>query len=427
MKAIRILTPFFLFSFFFFLFSFFSSAQDFTIPKGEESGEVLTQPYDAAHPEISPAQYEMLDKQCAENARLLKLDTLACKDALTTALSWPVQAAPGFTDCSYYSISAYVDHDPAAGSYQDYNCGTRSYDGHKGTDIYTYPFPFYKMDNSQVEIIAAAPGTILNKADGNFDRNCASNALPANYVIIQHADGSRALYWHMKNGSVTTKAIGQTVVAGEYLGVIGSSGSSSGPHLHFEIWSGATSATYNDPYAGTCNLINATSWWSSQKPYYEPALLKASVHTTDVVTPGCPTTETPNESTSYLLPFQGSGLPAGYAKFYIFIRNTQVGMTANMSILNPGGSTFTSWTYTSATYYNSSWAAWSKALPTIAGTYTFQATYNGGSCAQTFDILTSVDVNPAATWASLHVSPNPAMQYINIAAPEAGNGNYTFE
>jgi murein DD-endopeptidase MepM/ murein hydrolase activator NlpD len=81
------------------------------------------------------------------------------------------------------------------------------------------------MDNNLVEVIAAAPGTILAVHDGEFDRNCTSNSLTANYIMIQHADGSQALYWHMKNVSVTTKTVGQTVTAGEHLGVVGSSGS----------------------------------------------------------------------------------------------------------------------------------------------------------------------------------------------------------
>ena len=94
------------------------------------------------------------------------------------------------------------------------------------------------MDNNQVEVIAAAAGTIVDKADGNFDKNCGSNNLMANYLVIQHTDGSRVLYFHMKKNSLTTKAIGQPVALGEYLGVVGSSGNSSGPHLHFEYHMG---------------------------------------------------------------------------------------------------------------------------------------------------------------------------------------------
>ncbi len=147
----------------------------------------------------------------------------------------------------------------------------------------------------------------------------------ANSIIIQHADGTYALYWHMKNGSVTSKTVGQTVEVGEYLGVVGSSGSSSGPHLHFEIRTSAASNSYKDPFSGTCNLLNATSWWASQKAHTNPAIFKVSVNTTDLVAPGCPTTETPNESDSFTIPFQGAGLAPGYAKFYIFCEKSNGG------------------------------------------------------------------------------------------------------
>ena len=86
-----------------------------------------------------------------------------------------------------------------------------------------------------VRIVAAAPGTIVSKTDGNFDRNCAIGSGQWNAVYVRHADNSVAWYGHMKSGSLTTKAVGETVVTGEYLGIVGSSGSSTGPHLHFEI------------------------------------------------------------------------------------------------------------------------------------------------------------------------------------------------
>jgi len=391
-----------------FLFlSIYSYSQNHSIITNSEGSEYIIEKYDADHPEITTQEYGLIDKRCAENINRLGLDKTE-KSTTTVSLEWPVQAAAGFNDCGYYGISAHVDQNTTSGVYQDYNCGTVSYDGHKGTDIFSWPFSFYKMDNNQVEIIAAAAGTIIDKDDGNFDRNCATNSLPANYVIIQHADGSCALYWHMKSGSVTTKAIGQTVVVGEYLGVIGSSGSSTGPHLHFEIWTGATSATYNDPFSGTCNIINGNSWWASQKPYAEAAILKTSVHTTDIVFPGCPTTETPNESTSYTIPFQGPGLSPGYAKFYIFLKNAPAGTVANLKILNPGGSVFNSWNITISTLYGVSYWGSSKLLPTTAGTYTFQAIYNGVTCEQNFDIVTTTGVATIADSQQILIYPNPS-------------------
>lgn len=350
-------------------------AQTINIGSACNEGELYVGQNDPAKPCISDAEYALIEKRCADNLAMLTAINKV-ENSLPVALYWPLKAAVGFTDCSFYYISAYVDQNTSTGVISDYNCGTRTYDGHRGTDIAIGPFGFYKMDNSQVEVVAAAAGMIVDKSDGNFDRNCASNNLTANYVVIQHADGSRALYWHMKKNAVTLKAIGQSVAIGEYLGVVGSSGSSSGPHLHFEVWTGSTNATRNDPFAGSCNTLNAASWWAVQKPYSEPAIIKASVHTTDFVAPGCPNTETPNESTCYALPFQGPGLPANAAKFYVFMRNETPGLVGNMSILKPDGSTFNSWSFTSTTAYNFSYKGYTKTLPVQPGTYTFQSTYN---------------------------------------------------
>jgi murein DD-endopeptidase MepM/ murein hydrolase activator NlpD len=365
-------------------------AQNTSTGSVEDGGAYPAEENDAQHPCISPEEYAALEQRCAANAAALGLPGEGPKSQLITALGWPLRPANGLTDCSYYSINAYLDHNTAAGAVTDYNCGARTYDGHQGTDIGIAPFSFYKMDHNQVEVVAAAAGVLLDKADGNFDRNCAVNSLPANYAVVQHPDGSRAFYWHLKKNSVTTKAIGQPVAAGEYLGVVGSSGSSSGPHLHFEVRSGSTTSTRVDPFAGACNGLNANSWWAAQKPYAEPAIVKASANTTDIVLPGCPNTETSNETSSFAIPFQGPGLPAGRAKFYIFLRNETAGLTATMSILNPDGSAFNSWTYSSTANNTTSWRGWTKPLPTMAGAYTFKATYNGISCSKTFDITTSV-------------------------------------
>ena len=185
------------------------------------------------NPCISPQQYEIIEKECMENIKKYKINPLNKAKVNAVSLSWPLRPSPDLTDCSYYRISAYVDNDPTVGAIKDFNCGTNTYDGPSGTDIATWSYNFYKMDNNLVEVVAAASGTIVNRHDGEFDRNCTSNNLTANYIVIQHSDGSYALYWHMKKNSVTSKTVNQTVVAGEYLGVVGSSGSASGPHLHF--------------------------------------------------------------------------------------------------------------------------------------------------------------------------------------------------
>lgn len=373
---------------------------------------------DPTNPCISAEEYVFIEQRCAENIHLLGLSSDENRNFLTTTLQFPLRAAPSLTDCNFNRLSAGVDHNPAAGAFKDYNCGTVTYDGHGGNDFSIWPYSFYKMDNDLVEVVAAAPGTILYKSDGHFDRNCASTTDTANYIIIRHADGSQANYWHLKKNSVTTKAVGQTVVAGENLGVVGSSGNSSGPHLHFEVWSGSTSATRIDPFAGTCNNLNANSWWAAQKPYSKTEVIKVSVNSADNVFPTCPATETPNEASSFIIPFQGTGLPAGYAKFYVFILNDSAGINVDMRILNPNGSIFSSWTYTSTSTARISMRGYSKLLPTLPGTYLFKAIYNGVECGVPFDITTATSVLPTEAFGDVEVYPNPAADKVAIKIPD---------
>lgn len=53
-----------------------------------------------------------------------------------------------------------------------------------------------------------------------------------NYVVISHGKGNTTLYAHMSSRSVKE---GDTVTQGQVIGVTGSTGISSGPHLHYEI------------------------------------------------------------------------------------------------------------------------------------------------------------------------------------------------
>ncbi len=391
-----------------------AQAKEFTIGTGATENQM--QQNDETDPCISAMAYKLIENRCAENAKLLNIK----RQLLTTSLSWPLKTAASFTDCSYYFIGAYVDQNSASGVFKDWNCGKRSYDGHGGTDIGIWPFPFNKVDSNSILVIAAAAGTIIDKHDGEFDRNCVGvgSGLSANYIIIQHADGSLALYWHMKKNSITSKTIGQTVVVGEKIGVVASSGSSSGPHLHFEVWSGNTASTRIDPYYGTCNLLNASSWWTSQKLASEPAILKASVHITDYIPKACPKSDTTNESTFYTMPFSGPGMPTDYAKFFIFLRDVSTGSSVDMKILNPNGTTYSSWNYTFTNAFNVCYAGWSKHLPIIPGVCTFQATYNGVACSQNFTISTNTEISKSDKLKTILIYPNPATDNLTIETPQ---------
>jgi murein DD-endopeptidase MepM/ murein hydrolase activator NlpD len=191
---------------------------------------------------------------------------------------WPLRPSRGYSDPLFSRVGGHVDHDAHfPDQLRDYSCGAKTYDrsdgyNHQGTDIVIVPDSWNLMLAGQIEIVAAAEGTIILKQDGNSDRSCARAIGSSwNAVYVQHDDGSIAWYGHMKTGSTTTKSVGARVAAGEYLGKVGSSGNSSGPHLHLEVYD--ANKRLVDPFAGACNAMNADSWWASQPAYASPAVM----------------------------------------------------------------------------------------------------------------------------------------------------------
>jgi murein DD-endopeptidase MepM/ murein hydrolase activator NlpD len=85
------------------------------------------------------------------------------------------------------------------------------------------------------KVVAAKGGVVIWTVDEHGDGgNDPTFFNKANLVEIFQPDGSRALYTHLKKGTVKVKA-GDKVVAGQYLGDVGLSGQTSGPHLHFHV------------------------------------------------------------------------------------------------------------------------------------------------------------------------------------------------
>ena len=184
-------------------------------------------------------EYKVLEKEIAINVAALERSGKLSKNRsmVQPVLKWPLRLAKGLDDFSYWSINKYVDRNPADTLINDYNCGQRTYDGHRGTDIGIEPFSWNKVAANQVEVIAAADGIIIKKHDGEFDQNCVSDSLAMwNLIVLQHADGSQTWYGHLKTGFITPKDSGDVMLQGEYIGIVASSGKSSGPHLHFELW-----------------------------------------------------------------------------------------------------------------------------------------------------------------------------------------------
>ena len=91
--------------------------------------------------------------------------------------------------------------------------------------------------NAGAAIVAAKGGTVVRVVTGcshNYPKSgsCGCGGGYGNYVIIQHDGTYSTLYGHMASVSVS---VGQTVSAGQTIGYVGSTGFSTGFHLHFEV------------------------------------------------------------------------------------------------------------------------------------------------------------------------------------------------
>lgn len=80
--------------------------------------------------------------------------------------------------------------------------------------------------------IAAPGGTHIFAAEAGYVRFAGWNAGFGNYIILDHADGYSTLYAHNTRNHVVT---GQRVSRGQHIGDVGTTGRSTGNHLHFEI------------------------------------------------------------------------------------------------------------------------------------------------------------------------------------------------
>ena len=78
-------------------------------------------------------------------------------------------------------------------------------------------------------VIAADSGTVVYSGCLKYGYGC--------HVIIDHGNGYRTLYGHLSQLGVS---VGQNVGQGQQIGILGSTGKSTGPHLHFEVRSGST-------------------------------------------------------------------------------------------------------------------------------------------------------------------------------------------
>lgn len=295
---------------------------------------------------------------------------------------WPLakdSEAEGYNNI--WAINSFVDQISGSG-FGDWNCGQRTYDGHKGVDIVLWPFPWHVYEQEYAFAVAAAPGVIILKQDGSEDDHCSCICC-WNAVYVEHTDGSVTFYGHLKLGSLTPKAVGESVETGEYLGVVASSGCSTVPHLHFEVYKDMPYTEDNliEPFAGPCNNYNSESWWVDQMDYREPKINAVFTHFAVPVF-GCPDIqEHPN--------FENIFVPGQTIYTVFYFKDQLAGTSASYQMLRPDSTVYDSWTQNFSNTFNSSWWSFSWMLPSSGpfGTWTVNATYEGETVSHTFQYL----------------------------------------
>lgn len=93
--------------------------------------------------------------------------------------------------------------------------------------------------------LVAPKGTPIYASRSGYVTIATYHSTAGNYVTINHQDGFTSVYMHMTHDTVS---VGEYVKAGELIGYVGSTGRSTGPHLHFGI-------TKNGSYVNPMNYI----------------------------------------------------------------------------------------------------------------------------------------------------------------------------
>ena len=96
----------------------------------------------------------------------------------------------------------------------------------------------FKM-KSGTKVLAARDGVVIRvKEDGEKGGLKKKYRSQGNNIVIRHADSSRSGYWHLqKDGALVN--MGDSVKQGQVIGLSGNTGYTSGPHLHFIVWTSA--------------------------------------------------------------------------------------------------------------------------------------------------------------------------------------------
>ena len=157
------------------------------------------------------AEIERISREEAEAAR--RAAAAAAKKTSSSASTYSGGAAKVYTGDLTWPCPQYKRVSDSFGWRTHPISGTRKF--HKGTDI---------SANKGAPVLAAKSGTVV--------KSYFSSSY-GNYIVVSHGGGLMTAYAHMTRRMAS---VGDSVSAGQQIGTVGSTGNSTGPHLHFEVY-----------------------------------------------------------------------------------------------------------------------------------------------------------------------------------------------
>jgi murein DD-endopeptidase MepM/ murein hydrolase activator NlpD len=188
---------------------------------------------------------------------------------------------------------------------------------HNKVNHSVYAIDFGIAGDAEFDVTAARAGTVIGVRDsstancynGGKDWSCWKDA---NYVLVDHHDGTSALYVHLATGSAAVK-LGDRVSAGQKLAKDDNTGFSSGNHLHFMVETTPTVPTTPPP--GPTDKTSVAWWWTDSQPvtFSDPDVLRQDPDgipkTGQTVTSGAPAPTPPTViSGTWVAPKDGAKL-----------------------------------------------------------------------------------------------------------------------
>jgi murein DD-endopeptidase MepM/ murein hydrolase activator NlpD len=255
----------------------------------------------------------------------------AAAQAAAPTLAVPVECAIG----AACVVQNHVDHEPGP-SARDYRCGFLTYDGHRGTDIRVISSEALRRG---VPVLAAAAGRVRAVRDGVPDASVRARGAGAvagreagNSVVIEHDDGWETQYAHLRQGSVAVRT-GDAVVAGQRLGLVGLSGFTEFPHVHFEVRHRGRAV---DPFVGP---EGAEACRPGARPLWDGAALEALAYSATGLLGAAISAAAPRLDER---PIDGAEVApltpaAGAALFWVAIYGAQVDDLQELRLIGPDG------------------------------------------------------------------------------------------